>query len=31
VEKGLAAGIAEVLIYRNRPGGEMSVFVVAYL
>jgi len=31
VEKGLAAGIAEVLIYRNKPGGEMSAFVVAYL
>jgi hypothetical protein len=31
VEKGLAAGIAEVLIYRNKTGGEMSAFVVAYL
>jgi len=31
VEKGLAAGVAEVLIYRNKTGGEMSAFVVAYL
>jgi len=31
VEKGLAAGIAEVLIYRNKPAGGMSAFVVAYL
>ena len=31
VEKGLAAGVAEVLIYRNKTGGEISAFVVAYL
>jgi hypothetical protein len=31
VERGFAGSRAEVLIYRNKPAGEMNAFVVAYL